>query len=212
MEQMYSKESIFKIHYWLGAEVEGKYRMPVLKPNNYIPRNVYSFTERSTVKRPGSYWLDFFVDDIRFECLWNCPQRYFKQLRNFEGIIAPDFSLLPDMPVGQIIWNCTRSRIMTYYLQQHGFSVIPVASWSCTEDFDWCFDGLPKNSSIALTANGCKKSSYAKRTFLAGIDALQKTKKPSAIIICGKHIDELEKYDNIIYYPNLSQRWKERVA
>ncbi len=35
---------------------------------------------------------------------------------------------------------------------------------------------------------------------------------PCDVIVCGRHITGLEKYDNIYYYPCFSQRWKERVG
>ena len=79
------------------------------------------------------------------------------------------------------------------------------------EDFEWCFDGLPEMSSIAISSNGCLSSPYSKRIFLQGVEELQMKKCPSHLIVCGRKIKELDKYDNIYYYPCFSQRWKERV-
>ena len=45
-------------------------------------------------------------------------------------------------------------------------------------------------------------------TFIDGVDEIQKRLKPSHLIIAGGPVSELDaKYDNIIYYPNFSQRW-----
>jgi hypothetical protein len=118
----------------------------------------------------------------------------------------------PELLPGQNIWNCTRNRVMAYYLQKNGFDVVPVATWCEEDDFEWCFDGLPEESSIAISTNGCMSSPYSKRIFLQGVEELQKKKKPSNLIICGREVDALGKYDNIIYYPCFSQRWKEHAA
>lgn len=135
----------------------------------------------------------------------------FENLKRFAGIITTDYSMLPEMLPGQSLWNCTRNRVMAYYLQQQGFNIIPVASWCIESDFEWCFDGLPEQSSIAITTNGCMSSPYGKRMLLRGVEELQKQKSPTNLIVCGRHVDELDIYDNVHYYPSFSQRWKERA-
>ncbi len=74
-----------------------------------------------------------------------------------------------------------------------------------------CFDGLPENSSIAISSNGCLSTPYGKKILLTGVDELQKQKSPFKIIICGCSPSELEKYDNVICYPSFSQRMQERI-
>ena len=155
--------------------------------------------------------IDFFIDDHHYENFWNHPEKSFRNIKKFIGIIAPDYSMFPDLLPGQNILNCTRNRVMAYYLQKNGFHVIPTASWCSREDFEWCFDGLPNNSSIAISSNGCLSNPYGKRILLEGIDELQRQKSPFKIIICGREMSELKDYDNIIYYKNFSQRMKERI-
>ena len=46
--------------------------------------------------------------------------------------------------------------------------------------------------------------------FFKGVEELQLRKNPSKLIVCGREMPELKKYDNILYYPCFSQRWKER--
>lgn len=205
------KYDVFKLYYWQGATLIGKYKLPQLVPTQYIPQNVISFNERSHITDPQNHWVDYFIDDVLFENFWNHPEISFNQLRKFAGIITTDYSMFPEMLPGQKIWNCTRNRVMAYYLQINGFRVIPVASWCSVEDFSWCFDGLPSHSSIAVSSNGCLSSPYGKQMLLRGIDELQTQKHPSHLIMCGRIPDELKHYDNIIYYPGFSQRWKERV-
>ena len=70
----------------------------------------------------------------------------------------------------------------------------------------FCFDGIPKNSSVAISLNGCKHNEYSKNKNLLGIEELQRTVKPKHLIICGSIFEELEEYDNIIRYNSFSQR------
>lgn len=205
------KYDIFKMYYWHDATLVGKYRMPQLQPTQSIPHDVIGYNERKGIKNPEEHWVDFFIDDVLFESFWNHPEMSFSNLRKYEGIITTDYSMLPELLPGQNIWNCTRNRVMAYYLQSKDFDVIPVASWCTQDDFEWCFDGLPDNSSIAISTNGCMSSPYSKKLFLSGVKELQMQKKPAHLIVCGRKVAELEKYDNIYYYPCFSQRWKERV-
>jgi hypothetical protein len=202
------KYDVFKMYYWHGATLIGKYRMPQLKPTQSIPHDVIGYNERKGIMNPENHWIDFFIDDALFESFWRHPEISFKNLKKFEGIITTDYSMHPELLPAQNIWNCTRNRVMAYYMQQNGFNIIPVATWCEENDFEWCFDGLPEESSIAISTNGCMSSPYSKRIFLQGVEVLQKKKKPSHLIICGRKLDALEKYANIIYYPCFSQRWK----
>ena len=204
------KQDIFKLYYWHDAMLVGSHRLPSLAPSQSVPYNVISFNEHSAVKYPEKHWLDFFIDDWLFECFWNQPQRYEEKLQKFAGIISPDYSMLPEMLPDQRAWNCTRNRVSAYYLQVRGYDVIPTASWCLEEDFTWCFDGLPEHSSIAVSTNGCKLSPYGRRIFLRGVESLQRQKSPSHLIVCGRPMAELACYNNVVYYPAFSQRWKER--
>jgi hypothetical protein len=205
------KYDVFKMYYWHGATLVGKYRLPQLQPTNSLPHDVIGYNERKGVSNPEKHWVDFFIDDDLFEGFWNHPEMSFNNLKKFEGIVTTDYSMYPELLPGQNIWNCTRNRVMAYYLQANGFDVVPVASWCENDDFDWCFDGLPVGGSIAISTNGCKSSPYSKRIFLEGVEILQEKKKPSHLIVCGREMKELEKFDNIYYYPCFSQRWKERA-
>lgn len=206
------KYDIFKLYYWHGATLVGRYKLPQLKPTQEVPTDVISFNERKGAKHPENYWIDFFIDDALFENFWNHPEKSFSNLKRFAGIVTTDYSMLPEMLPAQIIWNCTRNRVMAYYLQQNGFNIIPVASWCQENDFDWCFDGLPENSSIAISTNGCLSSPYSHRVFIQGVEALYQQKSPSHLIVCGRHMSELDHYPNVVYYPSFSQRWKERTV
>ena len=224
-----SKVDHFRLHYWDGAELVGSHKLPQLQPQKHIPHDVISFNERNSVKDPENHWIDFFIDDIAFESFWdaqylgvrdstvllerywNRMNQYMTKLKQFDGVIATDYSLLPEMLPDQSNWNCARNHITAWNLEKAGIPTIPVASWRDLPDLEWCFDGFAENSSIAISTNGCLSSHWGKGLLLEGTKELVIQKKPYAIIVCGREIKELnDLFDNVIYYPSYSQRWQER--
>lgn len=201
----------FRSYYWHRANLVGQYKLPQLKATQFVPENVISFNERKNAKNKENTWVDFFIDDVNFESFWRSPEINFDNLKKFAGIITTDFSVMPDILPGNNIWNVTRNRVLAFYLQKNGFNIIPTASWCRESDFEWCFDGLPENASIAISTNGCLSHEYGRKMFALGVEELFRQKQPSHLIICGKSVEGLEKYPNIVYYPSFSQRWKERV-
>lgn len=205
------KYDYFKTYLFQEAILKGKYKLPKLKPTQFIPNEVICFNEKQKLKTNDHRWLDFFMDDYNFDVIWTNCDRYIPILRKAKGVITPDFSMLPELLPGQNIFNCTRNRVIAYYLQKNNIDIIPVASWCYLEDFDWCLDGLPQYSSIAISTNGSLSNPYSKRILLKGVDILQKKLRPSHLIICGRELKELHKYNNIHYYDNFSIRLNKKL-
>ena len=87
----------FKLYYWHGATLVGKYRLPQLESTQAIPSKVICFNERNGIINPKEYWVDFFIDDVLFENFWNHPEKSFGNFRHFAGIITTDYSMFPEM-------------------------------------------------------------------------------------------------------------------
>jgi hypothetical protein len=206
-----NKVKPFKYQYLFDSQYTGTEHYAILQPTQFVPKNVISFGEYSFKKASKDYSLDFFIDDYKFERIWNDCDKYINYLSKFYCIITTDFSAYRDAPLWERKYNIGRNRAIAYYLQNKGISIIPVASWAYIEDFEWCLDGLPKHSSIAISTNGSVRNFISHSIFIEGVKILQERLNPSHLIICGGPVPELdEQYDNIIYYPNFSQRTNER--
>ncbi len=170
-----------------SAELVGKYDMPTLKPCLCAkPRNPIPFHMAKSANATSDRWFHFFEDDYQFERIWNRPESYLMMLKRFEGGITPDFSMYIDMPKAQQIWNCWRNRAMAYWMQNNGLNVIPNACWGDEESLNWAFDGLPSDSVLALTTQGCmQKTDYRKQILVNGIHELIRQKHPIKIVIYG---------------------------
>lgn len=90
-------------------------------------------------------FIHFYIQDYLFNRIWNSPQRYIDVLKEYKGIIMPDFSLFVDMPIPLQQFNHYRNLWFARMCQIQGIQVIPSLNWSTEDSFDWCTDGLPKN-------------------------------------------------------------------
>ena len=130
-----------------------------------------------------------------------------------KGIISADFSLFRDYPEEVLIAKCRANRLVDYALQQAGIPMIPTAGFAGESSWEWCFDGLPHNSTVAVTTNCLGRDREAHRLFIGGINAMVEKIHPTAIIVCGKVPAWLPKRHpniQIIHIPSYSEMWHER--
>lgn len=203
-----NKERPFKyLRYTKGATLVGKEGYPQIEPTQSIPHDVISFGEWITVNNPEEYWIDHFIDDYRFERVYRNCDKYLQRYKKAKGVIGTDFSAYRDMPLWHRKESVGKNREIDYYLQKCGIDVIPVVSFAYMSDFDWCLDGMPHHSSVAISTNGSVKNFVSRSMFIDGVFELQRRLMPSHLIIAGNNMPELdEAFNNIYYYPNYSQR------
>lgn len=196
-----TKNSNFHLDFILDKECKlvGKYGFPQLNKENHIPYNVSAF-HASEMKTRGK-WCHFFMDDYRYTGIWNNFDRYLEQLKSYDGVITTDYSMFLDTPLALNVWNCYRNRVLSFEMQQAGIKVIPVAGWTDQDSYSWCFDGLPKESTIAVSTNGCF-SEEGKKAYVEGLKAMCDIINPSLIVCVGKPIEDssLDINTEIRYY------------
>lgn len=208
----FNQRQNFKTELIKGAYLVGKYDMPQLKKTNLTPNNLITFNKAMTEKYPFDKWVHFFIDDYQFERLWNFPTRYLELLKKFEGVIAPDYSMLSSMPKAQQIWNCYRNRTLTYWLQQNNIKILPTVEWSEYRDLEWSLDGLPKNSTLVINSYGCNKSSHKKYGLIKGLEKVCCELAPSSLVMYGKEIKAINSLcKSVIWLENYCQVMKKRL-
>jgi len=201
---------------WLVADAEfvGTFGFPKLQGSSAKPDKAIPFDRalRTTIK---SQWVHFYLDDHRFECLWYNPNAYLKRLQAFEGVISPDFSVYTTMPLAQQIWNTYRNRALGYWLQKNGVTVIPNVQWGDERSYSFCFDGIPKQSAVAVSTYGCIRNRHDRFYFKKGLKKMVDTLKPSSIINHSNTPDDIfEPYQKegipIIHIPNWYETLRKR--
>lgn len=189
---------------------DGFYQIPMLERVDYIPKDLIGFNYLLNTKSRENTGIHFYIDDYQFERIWTSPYQYTDKLREWDCVLTPDFSLYMDMPIAMKIWNVYRSRLIGQILQDYGSIVIPTVSWAEKDTFDFCFDGIPTNSTISVSTIGVKRNKEATKIWFDGMDQTMERLKPKNILVYGGDIGYDFKGANVKYYTNkVTERMKD---
>lgn len=167
-----------------GASFEGELEIPKLKPCKQLPSSLVPFSKIKRVQ-DFSHWVHFYEYDLHFESIWSKAKTYTNQLKKFQGIITPDFSVYQDLPLVHQYFNIYRSRAIGHHLQAQGINVIPNIRFGDERTFRISCLGIPSNSTIAFGSLGSLKSKYFRNSFFRGVDYACKALRPQTVIIYG---------------------------
>ena len=146
----------------------GEYGIPEIMPEQYKKCEWIGFNYAASTARRAGKGVHFFLDDYQFERVWNNPDRYIEVLRDYDYVLSPDFSMYTDFPKAMQIYNHYRKHWCAAYMQINGLRVIPTIAWSDESSFEWCFDGEPVGSVVAVSSVGTQNSKAKKSAFLRG--------------------------------------------
>lgn len=200
------KYDSFNAYMLRGAGFTKKWEMPILEDFPlYIPENLVLFSEMRKARNCDA-WVHFYTDDRRFKSIWTSPTKYLSQLRRFKGVIAPDFSVYNDMPLAMQVYGVFQSRAVAYWLTTQGIPVIPNVRWGDERSYDFCFDGLPLDSVVAVGTNGCLQDAEDRKLFQLGLDEMCRRLTPRYILVYGPAPEEMFRKHidggiNIVPYP-----------
>lgn len=135
-------------------------------------------------------WIHFYIDDQKFDgkqsSIWLYPDKALEIIKHFNGIITPDFSTYIDFPDPIKRYNTYRMRAFGYWMYLNQIPVIHNVRWGTEETWNYCFDGIPQNSVIAIGTVASKlKSSVDRTIFEIGLKEAVRVISPSQIIIYG---------------------------
>ena len=164
-----------------------------------IPNSIVTWEEAKSIYRRrlasgnATFHEDAFVcwyiDDYKFDGphgIWHDSKFALKVLHHFSGAITPDFSTYQDFPEPIKIYNTYRMRAFGYWLSRNGVSIINNIRWGTQETYRYCFEGIPKNSIIAIgTCGGSPRKYKDRERFEKGLDELVKILYPHTIIVYG---------------------------
>ena len=180
------------------------YGFPTITATQTISDKFIRFCDWKEIKDPENYIAHFYYDDYKFISAWREPDKYIDRLREFKAVVAPDFSLYTDFPIALQILSCYRRQWCAAYWQSLGIDVIPDVVWGTKDSFDFCFDGIPKHSVLAVSTVGVKKdkdwNNDTASLFKDGYNEMLKRLEPTAVLFYGDMIDGLE--GNIIRIPS----------
>ena len=163
-------------------------------PAEIIPWDVAKRIYRNALARNDKQFyynafVCFYLDDYKFDGIfgiWHRSAFVLKVLRHFAGVITPDFSTYQDFPRPIALYNTFRMRVYGYWLGINGISVINNVRWGTKETWDYCFDGIPDNSIVAIgTVGGSPRKIIDRDRFEKGLEELIRVLHPHAIVVYG---------------------------
>ncbi len=207
---------VFNLRFINNVKFSGQYDLPVIYANGNIQeiQNIVSFNYYNTIRNKANYYVHFYIDDYQFERIWKQPMRYIQILKQFKGVICPDFSVYKNMPKAQQIFQVYKQRLISALMQNAGINLIPNLTWSDVNSLDWILEDFPKHSVIALSTNGCLNKEV-KQEFIECYKKAISMIQPLQIIIIGTVPDEIKDDERIVgiksqieYLHNLDKRSK----
>ena len=213
MNQRWRTVSTYNLDILNGLPLSPGWEMPVIRREDYLPSALIGLNEINTAKATPESTVHFFLDDYQFERLWTRPRMYADMLSRFACVLSPDYSLYMDMPAPLKIWNTYRSRTLGAYYQARGIRVIPTISWAGPESFTYCFVGIERGGTVAVSTVGVVRDASARRTWRQGADAMVKALAPKRILIYGKQIEfDARGAEVVTYQTRVPGRWSADTA
>lgn len=184
---------------------EGLYDIPIIKKKDIYLHDVQLIACHETRLNDTPYarakGIHHFVDDYRFEYLYDKPEKCLKKYFQYSFVLSPEYSLYADMPMWRQIENTVKNRWVEAYWQSMGLKVIASVCWGMPASYDFCFDGIEQNAMVAVGMIGKKRS---KKYFMLGYEEMLARLHPSHIIVYGSPFPEMK--GNIIPVDYISSK------
>lgn len=153
--------------------------------------------------------VHFFLYDYKFERVWKNPDTDIERLSRYRAVLSPDFSMYIEMAPVMQIFNVFRNRWCGAYWASKGIRVIPTVNWGDESTFDFCFDGIEKGSTVAVStymASAHDNRQDQKEWFMAGYNEMLRRIEPERIICYNTPFPEMQ--GNIVYVDYELSSWK----
>lgn len=164
---------------------------PALAPVDAKPDTMvgFNYAKTATAEQKSGAACHFFIDDYQFERVWARPEAYLDALRGFNCVLTPDFSLYMDMPDPMQRWNRYRSQALGLWWQREGLTVVPTLSWAQPESYGFCFEGVPRHATVAVSTVGVKGDEGALAVWRDGMAEAMRRLEPSRVLLYGGAIE-----------------------
>lgn len=194
---------------------KGEWKIPIipkcdLNINSNEDLRVIGFDKlKSNKDKHYNRLVHFFLYDYEFEKIWEQPQKYIDTLKQYKGILSPDFSMYIEMNPVMQLYNTFRNRWVGAYMASKGIKVIPTVNWGLENTFDFCFNGIEKGSTVAVSTYMVNEHGHHKAQkdfFLKGYNEMVKRIEPELVICYSEPFPEME--GNILYIDYDLSSWQ----
>lgn len=177
---------------------------PELDPVDALPSELqgFNYAKSTPDEQKAGKACHFFIDDYQFERLWTSPSKYLDALRGYDCVLTPDFSLYMDMPAPMQAWNRYRSQALGRYWQDNGIAVVPTLSWAQPDSYAFCFEGVPRHSTVATSTVGVKGDADALAVWMDGMREAMRRIEPSRVLLYGGDVGFDLGGCEVVHYKN----------
>ncbi len=208
------EHNVFENQERMQFEQNNYYGIPDLKPTQTCSDQLLRFCDYKDIEDCSQFIAHFYYDDYKFIQAWRHPNQYVDKLKMFKAVIAPDFSLYTDFPRALQILSCYRRNWCGAYWQSLGIDVIPDVVWGDRESYEYCFEGIPMHSVVAVSSVGVTNDdSWNDKKgdlFRAGYEEMLKRLKPTKIIYYGTMLEGLG--GNIVRVPSFYESKRSNIS
>lgn len=194
---------------------KGKFQIPIIprfqsKEDDFTDLRLIGFDK---TKLESDNHLDrmvhFFLYDYKFERVWKNPDTDLEKLKRYRAVLSPDFSMYTEMALVMQLFNTFRNRWCGAYYASKGIRVIPSVSWGEENTFEFCFDGIEKGSTVAVSTymvSAHNNHSDQKEFFLKGYNEMLRQIEPERIICYNEPFPEMQ--GNIVFVDYELSSWR----
>ena len=176
----------------------GKYGMPLIKKQKIDLDKIelWNYTKTKLNDDENRYrTIHFFTYDWLFDNVYEKPEVALEKLDQYYALLTPDFSLYMDMPLALQIYSIFKSRWCGAYWQKLGKTVIPTIEWGDERSFEFCFDGIEKGSTVAISTYN--RENYDD-IFMSGYNKMLEIIQPEQIICYGEPFEKMKGNIHIV--------------
>ena len=168
--------------------------MPIIKKDELDLLNIYNvqltnYKNFKSVKERKNTILSLFNYDEELEKFWNDLLKYRSKFDGFLGVLAPDFSIHPNMNKLQIHMNTYKGHYIASFWQAMGLNVYGVPSWAYPDTYDICLSGYEQSGTFSISTIGVNDN---RKIFLDGYNEMKNRLKPKLIILLGPIIEGMK--------------------
>jgi hypothetical protein len=164
---------------------DDEYGFPYIIGTDFIPDDMQMFDYFKTKPNTCTH---FFIDDYRFETVWNRPFEALKILKKSKIVCSPTFSTFQDDPKIVQMWNTYRNRWCGAFWESEGIKVIPSIVTAGKESYNFAFRGIIKHSVVATMRLG-KNRPYHNLENDPGYNAIMEHIDPIAILLYAENFE-----------------------
>ena len=196
-------------------EGSGIWRIPLIPKAEFEPGE---FEDLRVIGFDRTKWDDtvhlgrmvhFFLYDYKFERVWNKPDHDLEKLKRYRAVFSPDFSMYLEMNPVMQLYNTFRNRWCGANFAAHGMRVIPTVSWGDENTFDFCFEGIEKGGTVAVSTymvSAHDGRADQKDFFLKGYDEMLRRIEPERILCYNTPFPEMQ--GNIVFLDYDLSSWR----